>query len=135
MAGGGAELPELRVRVDGSIVLAVQIPGGGVKLYALLGAALVVAVALGLLITALATGHDPTHPPYSDWLRTSIEIVVALLGFAGLGGAVQNVHLAVNSRLDQLVATTASDSRQQGAAEAVAAIAASTNPATPPAAP
>lgn len=113
----------------------MQIPGGGVKLYALILAALVVLGGLGLLVAAVATGHDPTQPPYSGWLQTAAVVVVALGGFAGLGGAVQNVHLAVNSRLDQLVAVTASDARQQGAAEATAAIASAAAPPAPPAAP
>jgi hypothetical protein len=106
----------------------VNVPTG-LQLYALLGAAAVAIAAAGVVIVVLATGHDLSDPRVIEVLGFASSIFIALLGFAGLGGAVQNVHLSVNSRLDQLVKTTASDSYQAGQAAGPGPV--PTNPTAP----
>jgi len=94
----------------------MTIPAAQLKLYATFAALVMVILMVILVVVTLLTGHDLSDNRITQLLGFGITITVALFGFAGLGGAVQDVHLAVNSRLDQLVATTASDAYQQGQA-------------------
>lgn len=73
----------------------------------------IVAACAAILVSGKPAG-GLGDPGVQRLLGYGVEILVALLGFAGLGGAVNNVHLSLNSRLDQFLLTTAQNAFQQG---------------------
>jgi hypothetical protein len=89
-----------------------------------------VVVALGAFVVIILQPHrDPLVI-----FGFAGTIVTVLLAAAGLGSGIQTVHVAVNSRLDQLVRSTASDAFQRGQTAGPGAVPAdpTVTPPTPP---
>lgn len=115
---------------------AVPPPASQLRLFSLIGALLVFVLMAVLMIAVIITGHPSdglNNPRIQEVLGFGVTLTLGMLGFAGIGGAIQDIHLSLNSRLDQLVASTATSSFQQGVthAETAAAAAAQVAP-TPP---
>lgn len=102
------------------------------QLYALVGVIVVVVVAAALVLAVVLTGH--TDPAALQLVTTVLgfagTIILVLLGLAGLKAQVTDVHTAIDGRMTELVASTASNSRQLGVTEGLAQ-AAGAGPAAP----
>jgi hypothetical protein len=98
------------------------------QLYAIVGMVVVAIAACAVVAAALFTNHDLSDPRVVQVLGFAVTIFAVLAGIAGVTAKVQDVHTSINGRMDQLVATTASNSFQQGQA---AGPSAAPPPATP----
>lgn len=76
------------------------------------GIVIVMALACAVVIAEIVTGR--TIPDATNLLGFAGVIVSVLATFLGIRAKVQDVHLQINSRMDQLIGTTASDSFQKG---------------------
>lgn len=102
----------------------------GARLYLLLALVAVVVGGFVTVVVALLTHHDLNDPTLQRILGYGVDVIAVLLAGLGLSSQVRDVHLSLNSRLDQFLASTFANGFQQGAASTLSAI-----PPAPPAAP
>lgn len=92
----------------------------GTQAYAVLGIVITIVAAMLLVAVVFLTGHDLSNPEITQLLGFAGTVIIMLFGLLGvnanLASKVQDVHLSINSRMDQLVDSTASSSFQQGQA-------------------